>query len=149
MKVLSIGGTGFIGRFAVRDLVEMGHEVTVFHRGTSAVAGADSISGDRRELERHAEMLRGVRPEVVIDFLISNQRQAEELVARLGTQVRIVMPSSCDVYRAAGILHGHGAGRARLGADHRRFGRAHQAASVPAGRAPDGSRGVPVARRRL
>jgi len=106
VKVLSIGGTGFIGRFAVRDLVEMGHEVTVFHRGTSAVAGADSISGDRRELERHAEMLRGVRPEVVIDFLISNQRQAEELVARLGTQVRIVMPSSCDVYRAAGILHG-------------------------------------------
>jgi nucleoside-diphosphate-sugar epimerase len=40
---------------------------------------------------------------VVIDFLISNQRQAEEVTAGFP---RVLMLSSGDVYRAAGILHG-------------------------------------------
>ena len=53
MRVLAIGGSGFIGRFAVRDLVEMGHEVTVFHRGVHAPhAGARSITSNRRELAK-------------------------------------------------------------------------------------------------
>jgi nucleoside-diphosphate-sugar epimerase len=106
MKVLAIGGTGFIGRFALRDLVEMGHEVAVFHRGASpGIAGARSISGDRHDLGRRAAQLRRARPDVVIDFLISNEAQAVELPWNFPA-ARIVMLSSCDVYRAAGILHG-------------------------------------------
>ena len=38
MRILVIGGTRFIGPPAVRRLVEMGHEVTVFHRGQSVPA---------------------------------------------------------------------------------------------------------------
>jgi nucleoside-diphosphate-sugar epimerase len=33
MKVLVVGGTNFIGPYAVRRLAEAGHEVAVFHRG--------------------------------------------------------------------------------------------------------------------
>jgi nucleoside-diphosphate-sugar epimerase len=33
MRVLVIGGTGFIGRHVTRRLIQAGHEVTVFHRG--------------------------------------------------------------------------------------------------------------------
>ena len=33
MRVLVIGGTGITGPHVVRRLVEMGHEVTIFHRG--------------------------------------------------------------------------------------------------------------------
>ncbi len=33
MRVLVIGGTGFVGPRAVRRLAGEGHEVTVFHRG--------------------------------------------------------------------------------------------------------------------
>ena len=105
MRVLAIGGTGFIGRFAVAELVRMGHEVTVFHRGTRPVDGARSIAGDRRELLKHSGELRAARPDVAIDFLISNERQAHELIEAVGG-ARLVMLSSCDVYRAAGILHG-------------------------------------------
>lgn len=33
MRVLLIGGTRFIGPFVVGRLVDLGHEVTIFHRG--------------------------------------------------------------------------------------------------------------------
>jgi nucleoside-diphosphate-sugar epimerase len=79
--------------------------VTVFHRGHTQVPGAQSIFGDRRQLAEYAGELRNSRPDIVIDFLISNQKQAEDLVDCFpGT--RLLMLSSCDVYRAAGILHG-------------------------------------------
>jgi nucleoside-diphosphate-sugar epimerase len=105
MRVLAIGGTGFIGRFAVPALQGLGHDVTVFHRGQSDVAGARTIRGDRRQFARHAGALRDARPDVVIDFVISNQCQAEELVECF-PRTHLLMLSSCDVYRAAGILHG-------------------------------------------
>jgi nucleoside-diphosphate-sugar epimerase len=103
MRILAIGGTGFIGRFAIPALLHLGHEVTVFHRGQSPLADVPSIQGDRREFAKHAAALRDTRPDVVIDFLISNSRQAEELAQTFTT--RVVMLSSCDVYRSTGILH--------------------------------------------
>jgi nucleoside-diphosphate-sugar epimerase len=36
MRILLIGGNGFIGRFAVSALTQQGHAVAVFHRGTTA-----------------------------------------------------------------------------------------------------------------
>ena len=37
MRILVIGGTGFIGPYVVRRLVSHGHRVAVFHRGESKV----------------------------------------------------------------------------------------------------------------
>ena len=37
MKVLIIGGTGFIGSYVTRRLSETGHTVTVFHRGRTGL----------------------------------------------------------------------------------------------------------------
>lgn len=108
MRVLAIGGTGFIGRFAVEALADAGHETIVFHRGSAPQgAAARSITGDRRNLAEHAAELRALAADVVIDFLLATGRQAEQLVEVFrGHTGRIVMLSSCDVYRAAGILHG-------------------------------------------
>ena len=36
MRILLIGGNGFIGRFVVAALKKRGHTVAVFHRGTTA-----------------------------------------------------------------------------------------------------------------
>ncbi len=33
MRILLLGGTGFIGPFVARRLSAEGHEVTLFHRG--------------------------------------------------------------------------------------------------------------------
>ncbi len=50
MKLLLIGGTSFVGRAAVEDAVERGHEVTVFHRGEREpedLSSVEHIHGDR------------------------------------------------------------------------------------------------------
>src|SRR5215831_13221920 len=107
MRILAIGGTGFIGRFTLPLLAGMGHDVTAFHRGErTPPEGIVSIHGDRRDLPAYRDRLQSPPPDVVIDFLLSNERQADELVELFGSTSRLIMLSSCDVYRAAGILHG-------------------------------------------
>jgi nucleoside-diphosphate-sugar epimerase len=108
MRILLIGGNGFIGRFTVAALKQQGHALAVFHRGTSAVPpGVDEIRGDRYQLNASAQELKRFAPDVVIDLIISSGPQAEELmnVFRGATQ-RVVMLSSIDVYRAIAVSQG-------------------------------------------
>lgn len=52
MNILIIGGTRFQGRYLVNELLEAGHSVTVFHRGSHAIDPADGLTdiiGDRNE----------------------------------------------------------------------------------------------------
>jgi nucleoside-diphosphate-sugar epimerase len=108
MRILLIGGNGFIGRFVVAALKQQGHAAAVFHRGTaSAPAGVDEILGDRNLLNASTQELKRFVPDVVIDFVISSGPQAQELMNLFrGITRRVVMLSSIDVYRAVGISHG-------------------------------------------
>lgn len=108
MRILVIGGTSFIGPPVVRRLVERGDEVTVFHRGaTEAGLPPDTgrIRGDCRRLGDHAEELRQLAPEVVLDMIPMNERDAKMLVDVFeGVARRVVAISSQDVYRAYDIV---------------------------------------------
>jgi nucleoside-diphosphate-sugar epimerase len=107
MRILLIGGNGFIGQFVVAALKQQGHKLAVFHRGTSASPGVDEILGDRRQLSAKAQELRRFAPHVVIDLVVSSGPQAKELMHVFrGVARRVVMLSSIDVYRAIGIFHG-------------------------------------------
>jgi len=109
MRLLIIGGSGFIGRHLVPRLLSAGHEVAVVGRsdGTAAPAGAQPIRADRRELARDAAALRDFAPDVVVDLILSSGRQAVELIALFaGYTQRVVGITSADVYRATAILHG-------------------------------------------
>src|SRR3982075_1657955 len=108
MRILLIGGNGFIGRFVVAALKKQGHALAGFHRGTTAApADVDEIRGDRHQLNASAQELKRFAPDVVVDLVISSAAQAEELmnIFRRATR-RVVMLSSIDVYRAVGISHG-------------------------------------------
>jgi nucleoside-diphosphate-sugar epimerase len=112
MRILLIGGNGFIGRFVAPALQQQGHTLAVFHRGTADLpAGVDQIQGNRDQLSARAEELQRFAPEVVIDFVISSGPQAEELmnIFRGGAR-RVIMLSSMDVYRAIAISHGRESG---------------------------------------
>src|SRR5215471_9068531 len=106
MKVLAIGGTGFIGQFAIPRLHEAGHGVTVFHRGgTRAPAGAREIIGDRKDMSSHRAAFARENFDAVIDFIVSSERDAKELIQTFrGLTRRLIALSSMDVYRAMGVL---------------------------------------------
>ena len=108
MRVLLIGGSGFIGRFVAMALRGLGHDVAIFHRGTTpVVAGVSEILGDRNHLADQTSELRAFQVDVVVDFVVSSGAQAEQLVEVFrGSAARIVMLSSIDVYRAIGIGNG-------------------------------------------
>jgi nucleoside-diphosphate-sugar epimerase len=110
MRILVIGGTGFIGRFLVPNMIDAGHDVAVLHRlesRKSLPVGAHSIRGDRRKLSESASELRASAPDVVVDLILSSGRQAAAMMDVFrGHTDRVVIASSMDVYRATGILHG-------------------------------------------
>jgi nucleoside-diphosphate-sugar epimerase len=108
MKILVIGGTGFIGPSVVRDLVEKGHDVAVFHRGNAKPALPDSVRrivGDRNDLAPQQAEFKRFSPDVVLDFLLSDDWQARALMDTVrGLTKRVVAISSQDVYRAYEVL---------------------------------------------
>ncbi len=108
MKILLIGGSGFIGRFTATQLQQSGHSVTIFHRGnTSALPGTEEILGNRQSLQDHQPEFRRQKFDVVVDFVLSSGRQAQQLMDTLrGIAGRVVALSSMDVYRAMGVFYG-------------------------------------------
>ena len=107
MKILLIGGSGFIGPFAARQLQQRGHLVTIFHRGkTNVPHGAEEILGNRQFLQDHQPEFRRQKFDVVVDFVLSSGRQAQQLMDTFrGIAGRVVALSSMDVYRAWGVFY--------------------------------------------
>ncbi|HET8887949.1 MAG TPA: NAD-dependent epimerase/dehydratase family protein [Candidatus Angelobacter sp.] len=107
MKILLIGGSGFIGQFTAQQLLQSGHHVTVFHRGkTGAPQGTEEILGNRQFLQDHQPEFRQQKFDVVVDFVLSSGRQAQQLMDTFrGIAGRVVGLSSMDVYRAWGVFY--------------------------------------------
>jgi nucleoside-diphosphate-sugar epimerase len=110
MRLLIIGGTGFMGPSVLNRLAAEGHELAVFHRGVarpSLPAGVREILGDQRELAKSTPEFRDFSPDVVVNFILASERQAKTTMDVFrGIARRVVALSSGDVYRAAGIMHG-------------------------------------------
>jgi nucleoside-diphosphate-sugar epimerase len=108
MRILVIGGTGFIGARVLRHLLDQGHEVMVFHRGqteTSLPPAIQQILGDRRALPSFAARFRQFSPQVALDVIPYSEQDALTLVQTLrGITERVVALSSQDVYRAYGVF---------------------------------------------
>src|SRR5205807_8140686 len=110
-RILTIGGTGFIGRYVVGYLANSGHDVAVFHRGTTKTILPTSVrhlDGDRERLVHLQDEFREFAPDCVLAMALpaGNDRTGRLFVDVLRRMARrAVVITSRDVYRAFGRLH--------------------------------------------
>jgi nucleoside-diphosphate-sugar epimerase len=108
MRVLVLGGTRFIGRAVVEDLVAAGHAVTVVHRGEREPDDMPRVAHVHLPRERWAaESARfGARePDAVVDCMALSRDDARVAIAAIPGDAHVVALSSQDVYRAFGSLN--------------------------------------------
>jgi nucleoside-diphosphate-sugar epimerase len=108
MRILVIGGTGFIGRFVIEQLLEKGHELSVFDRGVTPAnlpLEVNRIRGDRQHLTDYRKTFVQLAPDVVLDTIAFTEADAQSTMAAFrGIARRVVVISSQDVYRARDIF---------------------------------------------
>lgn len=112
-SVLVIGGTRFIGRHIVSELVDHGYSVTLLTRGKHANPFADverveHIEGDRREkstLERAAE---AVSPDIVIDTIAMFPADVRAAVDAFAAVDSYLYVSSVGAYDSEHLLKTEG-----------------------------------------
>jgi nucleoside-diphosphate-sugar epimerase len=108
VRVIVFGGTRFIGRAIVEELAAAGHEVLVVHRGNLEPADMPAVQHlhvERTELVAHRNELAAFRPDGAIDCRALTRTDAETVLEALPSDVRLVVISSLDVYRAFGALN--------------------------------------------
>lgn len=107
MRVLVVGGTRFIGRHTVTELLRRGNEVTVFHRGKTPNPFGDRVAellGDRLEPGSVEKALRGQQFDGVVDIAYAwdsrtGAREIGHVVdALVSPPERYVYLSSVSVY---------------------------------------------------
>jgi UDP-glucose 4-epimerase len=102
VRVTVIGGTRFIGRRIVTDLVARGDEVQVVHRGQTEppdLAPARHVHTERADFASVATEVSAFAPQAVIDTGAMNGSDADAVLPYL-PRVALVVLSSMDVYRA-------------------------------------------------
>lgn len=107
LRILILGGTGFIGPHQVRYAAARGHHITLFNRGQSnpglfkGLANVEERIGDRSPTPGNYDSLKDGRWDVVIDNPTTRPRWVREAAAAVkGRADQYVFISTISVYAA-------------------------------------------------
>jgi nucleoside-diphosphate-sugar epimerase len=103
MRTIVLGGTRFIGRAVVDELLAGGHEVLVVHRGEHEPSGLPDVPHihvHRRELATRSAELSAFAPDGLIDLSAMTGADATAALDAVPQDLPMVVASSIDVYRA-------------------------------------------------
>jgi len=102
MHVLFIGGTGLISSAIARQLLEAGHRVTLFNRGTTASRlpeGAEILRGDRKDYAAFENTFSDKTFDVVVDMVAFHPDDtASAIRAFAGRTAQFIHCSTVCVY---------------------------------------------------
>jgi nucleoside-diphosphate-sugar epimerase len=103
-----LGGTRFIGKAVVAELVSHGHRVLVVHRGQTEPGdlhrSVEHLHVSRADLHVREYRLQAWLPDAAVDCLAMSRADATAALAALPQGIRLVVLSSQDVYRAFGSV---------------------------------------------
>ncbi|MDQ2870777.1 MAG: NAD-dependent epimerase/dehydratase family protein [Acidobacteriota bacterium] len=116
MRVLVVGGTGFLGPRVVTRLSNLGHQVTVYHRGeheANLPFGVRHVhaAGAAPPIVSFPDELTELAWDVVLAMAPTGEADSSALMRTFrGIARRVVALSSGDVYRAYGVFSGSESG---------------------------------------
>ncbi|MFA5328870.1 MAG: SDR family oxidoreductase [Prolixibacteraceae bacterium] len=102
MKVLFIGGTGFISTSVSRMTIERGMELYLLNRGirSSEIPGAHQLTGDIHHPESMRNALKDIKFDVVVDWIAFTPEDIERDIALFrGRTKQFVFISSASAYQ--------------------------------------------------
>jgi nucleoside-diphosphate-sugar epimerase len=107
VRVAVLGGTRFVGRAIVEELVAAGDDVLVVHRGETEPADLPPVGHAHAERARFADVAADVAafaPDVVVDCVAYTAADCDAVLPHLADGLRLVVLSSMDTYRAFGAV---------------------------------------------
>jgi nucleoside-diphosphate-sugar epimerase len=102
MKVLFIGGTGFISTAVSRKAIERGMELYLLNRGirSTEIPGAIQLTGDIHHPESISNALKNLKFDVVVDWIAYTPEDIERDIALFhGSTKQFVFISSASAYQ--------------------------------------------------
>lgn len=106
MRIAVIGGTRFIGRALVDELLGHGHDVLVVHRGEHEPPGLPDtphLHANRGDLASHRAALHRFAADALVDLAAATGEDSEVVLGAVEVE-RLLVVSSMDVYRAFASL---------------------------------------------
>ncbi|MCF8260924.1 MAG: NAD-dependent epimerase/dehydratase family protein [Melioribacteraceae bacterium] len=104
MKILMIGGTGFISSNVVKKLIEEEHEITLVTRGESEIELFDKskvqlVFGDRNNKDFLSGLVKSNTYDVLYDMIAYTENESQLIVEIFGGKIpRLIHTSTVSVY---------------------------------------------------